>query len=699
MTPQEQLDHRVASAFFGRFTQIRDLQVAAAKALLKGENLVLAAGTGSGKTEAVLAPLVSRHWRDASKTNSTVIVYVVPTKALVNDLEKRIQLPFSALGLRISVRHGDRDDLVAGQPGHLLLTTPESLDVLLSRSESTLKTVRAVVLDEVHLLYNTQRGLQLSILLRRLRRILAHEFQWAALSATIGDLSNVRDFLFGAQAQATTLRFASTRSIDAQILHMADLKAVAEMVGRLTGSAPTKLLLFADSRKECERLAHALSEVLSLKDTVLAHYSSLSSDVRVETEQRFASARTAVCIATSTLELGIDIGDIDAVSLWGAPGSIESFLQRIGRGNRRAAKANVICLIRDDSTSVIGDTLKFMALLDAAKSGQVAIKKPASLYGAVSQQCLSMIAAGGGRFTRISELHECFSHRDDIDRSTFESILNELGAAGYLQRHGFKNQFGAAEKLHELVDYRMIFGNYPAASQHVDVFHEGKLLGTVPAMNLLRLHAGETVRFSGKCWLIRMASRDRIVLSPTKSRTNAVDFAYGSGAAHLSSFIADRMWQIIHAPVLAVDCIAASQRAHFLSARDGIRAACTLHTIPYVRSPAGIRYYTFAGYDVNRAIAHIAQKAGFVADDLTLSVPSPIAWNAIPPHVADYQGVLDALLEPSEQSLFQQLLPRSLQIREFLQNWLTDQSNEQILTRLSNSQAVEVNAAVFDKVA
>ncbi|MBK8269386.1 MAG: DEAD/DEAH box helicase [Planctomycetes bacterium] len=327
MKSQEELDRRVATAFFGRFAQIRDLQLAAAKALLRGENLVMAAGTGSGKTEAVLAPLVSRFWRDAAKTSETFIVYVAPTKALVNDIKKRTRPPFATLGLNVSVRHGDRDDLVTGQPGQLLLTTPESLDVLLSRKDPALKSVRAVVLDEVHLLYNTQRGLQLSILLQRLRRTVPQDFQWAALSATIGELSHVRDFLFGTNAQATMLRFPATRAIDAQILPIANVNGVASMVGRLSSSAPTKLLLFTDSRKECERLTSALSDVSSLKDSIFAHYSSLSAELRVETEQRFASSRTAVCLATGTLELGIDIGDIDAVSLWGAPANIESFLQ------------------------------------------------------------------------------------------------------------------------------------------------------------------------------------------------------------------------------------------------------------------------------------------------------------------------------------------------------------------------------------
>src|SRR5690606_26237384 len=118
-----------------------------------------------------------------------------------------------------------------------------------------LSAVRAVVIDEVHLLYNTQRGLQLSILLQRLRDRVAEPYQWAALSATIGELSDVRDFLAGVEDDAVFLSYASHRTIDAQIRHIADDAGFIDLVRRLTDGRPTKLLVFANSRRECERLA------------------------------------------------------------------------------------------------------------------------------------------------------------------------------------------------------------------------------------------------------------------------------------------------------------------------------------------------------------------------------------------------------------------------------------------------------------
>ena len=125
MSSIEWLERRVASAFYGSFTTLRPVQEAAIEPLVKGQNIVLSSGTGSGKTEAVLAPLLSRYWRKAVTTEALIMIYIAPTKALVNDLEKRLYPPLGKLGLRVGIRHGDRDDLVSGRTPHVLVTTPE----------------------------------------------------------------------------------------------------------------------------------------------------------------------------------------------------------------------------------------------------------------------------------------------------------------------------------------------------------------------------------------------------------------------------------------------------------------------------------------------------------------------------------------------------------------------------------------------
>jgi len=688
-----QLDHRVATAFYGLFKSLREAQQAAIEPILAGRNVILSSGTGSGKTEAVTAPLMSRLWREAAKTDALVLLYIAPTKALVNDLEKRLYQPLYSLGLRVGVRHGDRDDLASGQRIHVLVTTPESLDVMLFRKDAALSSVRAVVIDEVHLLYNTQRGLQLSILLQRLRERLGKPFQWAALSATVGDLSDVHSFLAIGGETPVFLSYPSHRTIDAQIRHVVPETGFLDLVRVLTDGKPTKLLVFANSRRECERLAGYLQHDPSLRHAVFAHYSSLSVEVRLDTERKFAASDTAICFATSTLELGIDIGDIDAVLLWGVPGGVESFLQRIGRGSRRARKTNAVCLIPDTSESVGWDALRFASLVDAASKGELPRRRPYELYGAAAQQMLSVIASDGGRFTRVADLCQLVRHKPYLDRPTVESILAQLAANGYLQAHGFKNQYGAEEPLHKLVDFQMIYGNFGASSQTVDLYHGSKRLGDVPAINLLRIRQGSEVRFAGKCWRVRKASREKILLQPARPGP-AMDFTYTSRGVGTDTFVANRVWQLLHAEEFPENLFPLSLRRTVGEARARLRSACAINQIPYVRSADGIRYFTFAGYLVNKAVGLISRKASFKAGDASLLVPSPIDWATVPAEPAAYEGVFPLLFEASsEQSLYQAQLPPELQLLEYLEEWRKDQAVADALRRLVGSSSVEMDLA------
>src|SRR5439155_17166400 len=191
---------------------------------------------------------------------------------LVNDPEKRLSPPMQFMGLRIGVRHGDRDDLAAGSKPAILITTPESLDVLIFRKDPALAIVKAVVIDEVHLLYNTQRGLQLSVLIKRLGRLSSCHLQWAALSATIGRLSDVRDFLFGAGNDCTFIEGQSKRAIDAIVKPVASVQAFNSVVDRMLGDGSAKLLVFANSRRQCEELASSLHTHSRLSSSVFAHY-------------------------------------------------------------------------------------------------------------------------------------------------------------------------------------------------------------------------------------------------------------------------------------------------------------------------------------------------------------------------------------------------------------------------------------------
>jgi ATP-dependent Lhr-like helicase len=399
------LEPRIATAFYGGFQELRPVQAAAIEPLINGRNVVLSSGTGSGKTEAVTAPLMSRFWIEALKADRTVMLYIAPTKALINDIAKRLDYVLQPLSLRVGIRHGDRNDLDRAEKPHVLITTPESLNVLLRRKEPVLAHVRCVVIDEIHLLFNTQRGLHLAVLLGRLRRLVGGPLQWAALSATMGNLPAISEFFFGAEERADCLQFPATRTIDAQIRVPSNPGELRKLFVKLMDAPRRKLLVFANSRKSCETLAGELQRAPELASLVFTHYSSLSTELREQTERQFAEAPCAICVATSTLEIGIDIGDIDAVILIGNPPNIASFLQRIGRGNRRSNKTNVICICQP-GVGTPREALTFASLIQAGREGRMPIAGAQKLWGAVAQQCLSIIQQEGGAFTPISELAE-----------------------------------------------------------------------------------------------------------------------------------------------------------------------------------------------------------------------------------------------------------------------------------------------------
>jgi ATP-dependent Lhr-like helicase len=692
------LDHAVADAFYGHFPSLKDHQESAIRPILEGGNMVLSSGTGSGKTEAVLAPLVSLYWRKALQRDSLTMVYIAPTKALVNNLEKRIQPPLHKLGLRLGIRHGDRDDLSSGKIPHVLITTPESLEVLLFRKEKALQSISAMIIDEVHLLYNTQRGFQLSILIERLREIVG-SIQWVALSATVGSLENVRDFLVGKIEETSFLEYPSQRSIISHVRHIKDEDDFLSMMQKLINGRPMKLLVFANARRECERLAGILHTDKSISPFVFAHYSSLSTDMRLKTEQEFSSSKTAICIATSTLELGIDIGDIDAVVLWGVPPRVESFLQRIGRSNRRLNKTNAICLVPDTSSAPIADALRFLALIKSAQKGELPILDPYELFGAAGQQCLSMIASNNGRYTRIADMVKYFEHTGYLNRKSLELVLAELANQSYLKRHDFKNRYGADEKIYELVDYKMIYGNFGLGSHVIDVKYDSQILGAVPSINLLRIKPGMSVRFAGRAWMVRKSVPEAIYLQPTTSggKGSIVDFTYPGGGIVYDAFLCDRMWKILHEDALDSGMFEPMLYEQVSEAFTEVRRACQIDQIPYFTSHNGFCYYTFAGYLVNKAIKLITCQLECEENDLSIRPLSKIKWEDVPKDAKLFESIFADLFEMNEsQSIYQRLLPMEYQLHEYLQEWLKDQTIPQILKRLNDAKTVQVNPKMFE---
>ncbi len=384
---------RTGMAFFERFGRLAPVQMAAIPDLLSGKDLLISAPTAGGKTEAVAAPLAERHlslpWPGVS------LLYVCPTRALVNDLYRRLAPPLERLGIGLGRKTSDHPVTPKEKLPAWIVTTPESLDSLLVRRPRDLLGVRAVVLDEIHLLDGTPRGDQLRVLVARLRRI--HEaalkrgerpqglrLQTVLLSATIPDPeATVACYAPG----ATIVRVPGARVIETLGTQLAIAGSLAEALKRIPRTEASKLLVFTRSRAECEQVAAALYGSPPYGTDVYAHHGSLSRRTRLAAEEAFHRAPQAVFVATSTLELGIDIGDVDWVVQFGPPGNVASFLQQIGRGCRRRKDVTRVMAVARNAV----EEILFEVLLGAARAGEVASPPRVFTASVLAQQVASYL--------------------------------------------------------------------------------------------------------------------------------------------------------------------------------------------------------------------------------------------------------------------------------------------------------------------
>ena len=440
---------RTWGAFFGRHGNFTPVQSAAIPLLLDGENVVLGAATASGKTEAALAPLIEQHLPPLRPPGLTIL-YLLPTRALINDLAARLAAPLDALRVSYAVKTHDLDSFDPKHPADLLLTTPESLDALLASAPKTLIDVRAVVIDELHIFDGTVRGDQLRVLLNRLRQVRAHAaqvgdtlteaIQYAALSATLPQPESAAASYFPA---AQVVQTNHQRPITLEKIELdADFPgALLDYLETFRQRGWRKALAFCNTRAEVEAYATAVRAANSpFGEAVYVHYSNLERDRRREIEEQFAHAEAALCFASSTLELGIDIGDIDVTLLIGAPGSGASFTQRIGRASRRQPITRAACFYRTPLEKLIFETLP--NLPDNRRS---AAFRPSIAI----QQIFSLLKQSPTAALRLKSLTDLFDGM--LSAADLRSILGELQALGYL-KSGRMGEWRADDRLNRLVD-------------------------------------------------------------------------------------------------------------------------------------------------------------------------------------------------------------------------------------------------------
>ena len=366
------IDQRLLrAAARGGFEEPTEIQRLAFPALQGDEDALLLSPTGTGKTEAVLFPLLSRHVRDPSPAIS--LLYVTPLRALNCDLEHRLVAFANEVGLTAAVRHGDTSASArlaqSRRPPDLLLTTPETLQLLLvgRRLRVALAHARVIVVDEVHELVGSDRGAQLALTLERLDALAGRRLRRIGLSATVGNPSEVAQFLAPAPRKVRVLVAESRRPLELSARRPAEpgepldpkqlgeLRADRELLLGLRATVEEirqhrTTLVFVNTRRTAEGLAARLQR-LAPDLPIAVHHGSLSREVREEAERQFRDGALRALVATSSLELGIDIGAIDHVVQFGSPHQVGRLVQRVGRSGHRLDRTihgTILALDDDD---------------------------------------------------------------------------------------------------------------------------------------------------------------------------------------------------------------------------------------------------------------------------------------------------------------------------------------------------------------
>ncbi|MBT4823517.1 MAG: DEAD/DEAH box helicase, partial [Lentisphaerae bacterium] len=371
---------------------LRPLQELSIDPVLDGKHCLLLAPTAGGKTEAAILPILSsmvtQNWQGLS------VLYICPIKALLNDLHTRLDGYCRLLGRSCGIWHGDVSASVkkrlVREPPDCLLMTPESLEVILVSNatdhRALLSGVRVAIVDEIHAFAGDDRGWHLLSVLERISRIAEHPVQRIGLSATVGNPDELLDWYVGSQpGERVVVQPPASEAgtpADVQLDYVGSLDNAAIVISRLHRGE--KRLVFVDSRASTEKLAARLRELGV--ETFVSH-SSLSADERRRAEEAFKTATGCVIVATSTLELGIDVGDLDRVIQIDAPGTVASFLQRLGRTGRRQGTARNCLFLATREASLI----QAAALLSLWEDGYVEpIVAPPEPYHIFAQQLMAL---------------------------------------------------------------------------------------------------------------------------------------------------------------------------------------------------------------------------------------------------------------------------------------------------------------------
>ncbi len=533
------------------------------RAIRKGEHTLIAAPTGSGKTLAAFLTSIDQLLRESLESgglpDEVRVVYVSPLKALSADIHKNLAEPRREMrriaeemgsppvGITAAVRSGDTPQgeraAMLRTPPHILVTTPESLYLLLTaeRSREMLKTARVVIVDEIHAVLESRRGAHLALSLERLDHVCGRRLQRVGLSATQKPIEEVARFLVGSgESDCTIVDRGHKRAIDLEIeVPGSPLEAVMsgevwqETYKRLVGliESHRTTLIFVNTRRLSERMAFQLSERLGAEH-VAAHHGSLAKEVRLGAEQKLREGRLKVLVATASLELGIDIGHVDLVCQISSPHRIATLVQRVGRSGHTVSglpKGRVFPLTRDD-------LVECAAMVRAVKDGELdRVLIPDKPLDVLAQQIVAEAAAEEWDESALFELFRGAYPYRGLEKSEFDEVVAML-AHGYATKRGQRAALvhydAVHQKLRERRGSRMIAimsgGAIPEVFDYrVRLEPEGTFIGTLNEDFAIESLPGDVFQLGNTSWRILQIGNGVVRVADAQGQPPSMPFWLG----------------------------------------------------------------------------------------------------------------------------------------------------------------------------
>ena len=570
------LFHPTVAAWFARnFAAPTAAQEEAWPAIQAGRHVLLAAPTGSGKTLAAFLAAIDdlvKQGLAGDLEDKTYIVYVSPLKALSNDIKKNLEVPLAGIrdelaarglpdiAIRTLVRTGDTPQSERAKmlraPPHILVTTPESLYILVGSQSGRemLAGAKSVIVDEIHAVAPNKRGSHLALTLERLDALCGGHLQRIGLSATQKPIDLVANFLVGTAnslprkrgrvgvggTDCTIIDTGHRRARDLQLeIPSSPLEAVmsgevwTEIYDRIAQliEAHRTTLIFVNTRRMAERATRALSERVG-EDNIAAHHGSLAKERRLDAEQRLKAGKLKALVATASLELGIDIGDVDLVCQIGSPRAIAAFLQRVGRSGHAVAgtpKGRLFPLSRDE-------LVECAALLDAIRRGELdRLSVPENALDVVAQQIVAEVAAQEWSEDGLYNLFRRAWPFRNLPREDFLALVRML-AEGFSTRRGRRGALIHYDAVNHMIRGRRgarltaltSGGTIPdTADYQVLLEPENQIIGTVNEDFAVESLTGDVFQLGNTAYRIRRVERGTVRVEDAEGQPPNVPFWLG----------------------------------------------------------------------------------------------------------------------------------------------------------------------------